>query len=231
MARKRHYRKRSKQAAGLPLLVGMCLVALLGVGAFYSFSTSWTIGDLSDLLGKRKSNFGFLENLSAADRNFSMAGVSLGMSPSQIKQQHPRLSVATSADGNKKAHYFLDNASYSIWFVKERGKDKAYRMRINKSFNDWTEKKIMAVMGRTYGRPATANCTGKQISNSHRCQFSYLGKDGIALGVNIRTIKGPNKGSKVELTLDVIDTVLEGKRRRHRGSLGTPIKRTTNKPA
>ncbi len=227
MAKKKRYKKRSQKAAGIPLLIGLCLVAFLGIGAFYSFSTSWSIGDLTSLLQKRAGNFNFLDNMKPPDRNFRMAGVALGMSPKQVQKMHPRLSVATSSNGSKRAHYFLDKATYTVWFMKDRGVEKAYRMRVDKTFNNWTEEKIMKVVGRTYGRPATSDCAGQRISNVHRCRFSYLGKDGVSLGINIRTLKSKSKGSRVEMSLSIIDTLLEGKRQRSLGAKPSPFKRST----
>ncbi len=151
---------------------------------------------------------------SAEKTEFSLGGISFGMTPEAVRRLNPSLSLDEGSDGNLTAAFVSSNGgAYTVYFLKGKGGQKAFRLRFVRSYDRFDENDLISKISAKFGRPATSNCYKSSFTGSKECRFSWL-VAGISLEAVIsRFVSGGKKG-RPTLMLSAVDTRTEGRRLR-----------------
>jgi len=131
----------------------------------------------------------------------------LGKSPDFFKKEYPNLFLTHDRFGNSVAHFPFENAKYSIWFVAESGTERAFRIKIDKSYEGLKEKDITNHFAKLYGRTVDVQCDHKTSSSTQHCRYKWWIRNAVSLDLYSRLT--PNR----PLTVSAVttDTYLAGK--------------------
>lgn len=143
-----------------------------------------------------------------------LGGVTLGMTPADIRRLHPNLALTAAATGESLGTFVFRGVAYTVWFLGRDGGEKAFRIRADETFPTFTEAHFQARFAEIFGRPATSECTRSTVSGVDECRFRWWPADGASLDVATTQVQTPKP--RTTLTTVLADTYLEGKRRRAR---------------
>ena len=212
-------KKPAYSVTGLALLCFLGLVALVGFLFFkanYGTDVPWI-----SLFFEHK----------VEEEKFKLDGVTLGMTPEMVHRLHSNLILTDRGDGEKKGTYVSEKGgAFTALFLDDEGGHKAYRMRFSHAYKSITESDIIGKLSKDYGLPTTSDCSRRAVIRLRECRYSWLVAGGISLNALIRESKNSSGGIRTELTLNAVDTNLEGKKKRRQQKQRTrsfvPRKRT-----
>ncbi len=143
-----------------------------------------------------------------------LGGVTLGMTPADVRRLHPNLALTAADTGESRGTFVFHGVAYTVWFLGRDGGEKAFRIRADETFPTFTEADFQARFAEIFGRPVTSECTRSTLSGVDKCRFRWWPADGASLNVTTTQVKTPKP--RMTLTTVLADTYLEGKRRRAR---------------
>ncbi len=171
-----------------------------------------------------KANYGadvpwislFFEHKAKVKRDkFKLEGVSLGMTPEMVRRLHSNLILTDRRDGEKKGTYVSEKGgAFTTLFLDEEGGRKAYRMQFVHAYKSLTESEIIGRLSKDYGIPTTSSCLRRAVRRIRECRYSWLVSGGVSLNALIRERRDNSGAVRTELTLNAVDTNLEGKKKR-----------------
>lgn len=145
-----------------------------------------------------------------------LAGVTLGMTPADVRRLHPTLALTPAETGETTATFVSRGIPYSVWFLSRDDGEKAFRIRADEVLPSFTEADFQARFAQRFGRPATSECIRRKMSGTDECRFRWWPSDGASLNVDIAQVKTSAGRPRTTLTTVLADTYLEGKRGRLR---------------
>ena len=145
-----------------------------------------------------------------------LAGVTLGMTPADVRRLHPTLALTPAETGETTATFVFHGIPYSVWFLSRDDGEKAFRIRADEVLPSFTEADFQARFAQRFGRPATSECIRRKMSGTDECRFRWWPSDGASLNVDIAQVKTSAGRPRTILTTVLADTYLEGKRGRLR---------------
>jgi len=145
-----------------------------------------------------------------------LAGVTLGMTPADVRRLHPTLALTPAETGETTGTFVFRGISYSVRFLSRDNGEKAFRIRADEVLPSFTEADFQARFAQRFGRPATSECIRRKMSGTDECRFRWWPSDGASLNVDIAQIKTSAGRPRTILTTVLADTYLEGKRGRLR---------------
>lgn len=145
-----------------------------------------------------------------------LAGVTLGMTPAQVRRLHPTLALTPAETGETTGTFVFRGIPYSVWFLSRDDGEKAFRIRADEVLPSFTEADFQARFAQRFGRPATSECVRRKMSGTDECRFRWWPSDGASLNVAIARVKTSAGRPRTTLTTVLADTYLEGKRGRVR---------------
>jgi|GEM_PF-1830603 len=131
----------------------------------------------------------------------------LGKTPSYFKNKYPDLFLTHDRFGNSVAHFPFDDAKYSIWFITENKQERAFRIKIDKTYKNLSEKEITDHFAKLYGRTVDVQCDGKTSSSTQHCRYKWWVRNAVTL--DLYSCFAQNK--PVTLSAVTTDTYLAGK--------------------
>lgn len=145
-----------------------------------------------------------------------LAGVTLGMTPAQVRRLHPTLALTPAETGETTGTFVFRGIPYSVRFLSRDDGEKAFRIRADEVLPTFTEADFQARFAQRFGRPATSECVRRKMSGTDECRFRWWPSDGASLNVAIARVKTSAGRPRTTLTTVLADTYLEGKRGRVR---------------
>ncbi len=145
-----------------------------------------------------------------------LAGVTLGMTPADVRRLHPTLALTPAETGETTGTFVFRGIPYSVWFLSRDDGEKAFRIRGDEVLPTFTEANFQARFAQKLGRPATSECIQRKMSGADECRFRWWPSGGASLNVAITQVKTSAGRPRTTLTTVLADTYLEGKRGRVR---------------
>ena len=145
-----------------------------------------------------------------------LAGVTLGMTPADVRRLHPTLALTPTETGETTGTFVFRGISYSVRFLSRDNGEKAFRIRADEVLPSFTDADFQARFAQKFGRPATSECVRRKMSGTDECRFRWWPSDGASLNVAIARVKTSAGRPRTTLTTVLADTYLEGKRGRLR---------------
>lgn len=165
--------RRDQRWALLGLLLVLAAVAIVGVAIY-------------DPAGRNFLNWRTLGMMMKPQSGFEMGKTTFGMTPAMVRRQHPDAEASEDAFGRLVVSYSYDGAHYEVWFLDQANRQKAYRIRYRHTLHDTREDDVLALMGKRFGRPNTADCTTHIINDVRDCAYTWRVAE-IKVAANIQT--------------------------------------------
>ncbi|MCW8915965.1 MAG: hypothetical protein OQK24_08945 [Magnetovibrio sp.] len=198
----------------------LMIIALVGVNWYVSASQA-TMENLlvvsdDDESGDLDPEVSFFLNDRFINNRFDIAGIRIGMTEKMVKKLYPHAQMQENRPGEKmltlrtksgmisasfftpKAHTRVDGELYNNF------EKRIFRLRNDQFFTKFTEKDVMKIYGRAYGRPIEAKCERDHMGDTPRCNYRWWGGDGIELKVTIKSKQDIN--GKIYTLLTTIAT-------------------------
>ncbi len=188
----------------LKSLSGAFLVSCLALWAVFTYS-SYELG---------KVNLPGPPGGKQEKTEFSLGGIRFGMTPETVRRLNPSFSLGKASAGNQTGTFISSSGGvYKVSFLDARGGRKAFRLRFDRSYDNFDENDLIFKISEKFGRPATSNCYNSSFTGSKECRFSWL-VAGISLKAVISHFIIRGKKGRTTLMLIAVDTLIEGRRLR-----------------
>lgn len=130
--------------------------------------------------------------------NFDIEGLRMGMTAAMVQKAYPNAKIAKDRSGQQTVTVRTKAGVINAWFFEPKtftrigGEDynnggaRIFRMRQDQAFSALSEKDVISLYGRAYGRPIQTTCERTQVGAPPRCTYRWWGGDGIELVATIK---------------------------------------------
>jgi hypothetical protein len=131
----------------------------------------------------------------------------LGKTPKDIQARYPDLFLRTNRFGVMTGKQVINDAQYTIWFVKEDADYKAFRLQTKKIYSHLDEQEIANDFAKLYSRPVDSSCTGKSAYAQNKCHYKWWVRQNVTLDLYSRFMEN----DRVEIRAITSDSYLVSK--------------------
>lgn len=129
---------------------------------------------------------------------FDIEGLRMGMTAAMVKKAYPKAKISMDRRGQQTVSVNTKAGVINAWFFEpksftridgekyDNGGARIFRMRQDQAFRALSEKDVIGLYGRAYGRPLQTTCERSQVGAPPRCTYRWWGGDGIELVATIK---------------------------------------------
>lgn len=110
----------------------------------------------------------------------------LGQSPDALKKKYPDLFLQKNRFGVLVGQNKMHDAQYTIWFVADSGKHKAFRLQAKKYHPDLKESDVLHDFADRFSRPVDSSCDGQTTFAKQKCHYKWWVRDKVSLDLYSR---------------------------------------------
>ena len=205
------YAREKAPRSDIKMLLGMCVVAMVALGAIVSLG----------MLDKSGFNIGkFFTPVEGQEeaQTFSLSNIKLGTTMDDLLVLHPRARQGVSSDGAVTMTFQDKGMPTAVWYGNYKGQRVAYKMRQASVVSGVSEDEYIGQIVERYGAPSLASCSRRVSDGMRDCQFSWWIPGELRLDINSRQdmYASAQSGSLLKITTQVTETRLAGHMRRSR---------------